>query len=159
MKTIKIIGLGNGFRGDDGVGNLIARQLLSHQSPAVSIIEGGLAGLNLLDEMKDTHKLILIDAVSSQSEVGTIHRFTFPLDSEKIRMLTWSTSSTSSHSFGLGEALTLAETLGVLPPHVVIYGIELGTIQAGEALSSSVADAVHRVVNRIALEELNLSHA
>lgn len=159
MKPIKIIGLGNGSRGDDGAGNLIARQLLPYQSPSVAIIERGLAGLSLLDEMKDTHKLIIIDAVSSQSEVGTIHRFTMPLDLKTIRRLTWSPTSTSSHDFGLGEALTLAETLDLLPPQVVIYGIELGTIKPGAALSSSVADAVHRVANQITLEELNLSHA
>ncbi|MGD9851161.1 MAG: hydrogenase maturation protease [Nitrospirales bacterium] len=159
MYGIKVIGLGNGFRGDDGVGNLVARQLLPYQSQAISISEGGLAGLNLLDEMKDTHKLILIDAVSSLSESGTIHRFTFPQDRQTFRAVVWSTSATSTHGFGLGEALTLADTLGVLPPQVVIYGIELGTVETGGPLSPKVADAIRSVTDRIALQELNFSHA
>lgn len=159
MYIIKVIGLGNGFRGDDAAGNLVARQLLPYQSQAISISEGGLAGLSLLDEMKDTQKLILIDAVSSQSKGGTIHRFTIPLDLGKIRTLAWSTSAASTHGFGLGEALTLADTLGVLPPDVVIYGIELGTVATGGPLSQSVANAMHQVAERIALEELSLSHA
>jgi hydrogenase maturation protease len=104
-------------------------------------------------------KLILIDAVSSQSDEGTITRFTVPQDLDKIARLAWSTSGSSTHDLGLQEALTLANTLGDLPPYVVIYGIELGTIQHGLELSPKVAEAVHTVVNRIANEELNLSHA
>jgi hydrogenase maturation protease len=159
MLNIKIIGLGNPFRRDDAVGNLVARQLLPYQGPSVSIIEGGVAGLNLLHEMEGMDKLILIDAVSSQSDEGTITRFTVPQDLDKIARLAWSTSGSSTHDLGLQEALTLANTLGDLPPYVVIYGIELGTIQHGLELSPKVAEAVHTVVNRIANEELNLSHA
>lgn len=159
MYVIKVIGLGNGFRGDDAVGNLIARELLPYQYPGVSIVEGGLSGLNLLEEMKNTHKVILIDAVFGQTGDGTIHRFTIPQDLETFRTFTWSTSAASSHGFGVGEALTLAETLGVLPPQVVIYGIELGTLATGVPLSPRVADAMHQVVRRIAQEELSCSHA
>ena len=159
MMNIKIIGLGNSFRGDDGVGNLVARQLFSHQSPSVSIIEGGVAGLNLLHEMEGTDKLILIDAVSSQSEEGTITRFTVPQDLDIIARLAWSTSGSSTHDLGLQEALTLANTLRALPPSVVIYGIELGRVDHGVELSPKVEEAVHTVVNRIAHEELNLFYA
>ena len=159
MKKIKIIGLGNPFRGDDAVGNLVARQLLPHQGPSVSIIEGGVAGLNLLHEMEGTDKLILIDAVSSQSEEGTITRFTVPQDLDTIGRLAWSPSGPSTHDWGLQEALTLANTMGDLPPYVVIYGIELGRVDHGFELSPKVAEAVLAVANRIVNEELNLSHA
>ena len=156
---IKIIGLGNPFRGDDAVGNLVARQLLPKQGPSLSIIEDGVAGLNLLHEMEDTDKLILIDAVSSQSDEGTITRFTIPQDLDKIGQLAWCTSGPSTHDLGLQEALTLANTLGDLPPYLVIYAIELGRVDHGFELSSKVAEAVHAVAKRIANEELNLSHA
>jgi hydrogenase maturation protease len=159
MMNIKIIGLGNSFRGDDAVGNVVARQLFPHQGPSVSIIEGGVAGLNLLHEMEGTDKLILIDAVSSQSEEGTITRFTVPQDLDIIARLAWSTSGSSTHDLGLQEALTLANTLRALPPSVVIYGIELGRVDHGVELSPKVEEAVHTVVNRIAHEELNLFYA
>jgi hydrogenase maturation protease len=159
MMKIKIIGLGNPFRGDDAVGNVVARKLFSHQSASVSIIEGGVSGLNLLHEMEGTDKLILIDALSSKSEEGTITRFTIPQDLDTIARLAWSTSGSSTHGLGLQEALTLANTLGDLPPYVVIYGIELGRVAHGFELSPKVAEAVLAVANRIANEELNLSHA
>jgi hydrogenase maturation protease len=151
---IKIIGLGNIFRGDDGVGNVVARQLLPYQGPSVSIMEGGLAGLNLLHEMEETDTLILIDAVHSQAEAGNIVRFTVPRDLDTIGQLTLGSSTSSTHAFGLGEALTLASTLGLLPKQVILYGIELGHIHPGESLSPQVSRAIPLVVSRIMNEEL-----
>ncbi len=154
MPTIKIIGLGNAFRADDAVGIVVARQLLPYKSPSVSIIEGELAGLTLLHEMEGMDKLILIDAISSQSEVGTLHRFAIPQDLDTIGQLAWNTSGSSTHGLGLGAALTLANTLGELPPYVVVYGIELATVKHGFELSPKVAKAIQTVVNRIVTEEL-----
>jgi len=109
--------------------------------------------------MEGIDTLILIDAVHSHSKAGTIFRFTLPQDLEKIEKLAWGTGASSTHSFGLAEALTLAHTLEVLPAHVVLFGIELGHIQKGHALSLPVSKAMTNVVNRIRLEELSLSHA
>ena len=159
MAKIKIIGLGNPFMGDDAVGILVARQLHAYSSTHVSILEGGLAGLNLLHDMEGADTLILIDAVHSHAKAGTIVRFTIPKDLEKIGNLSWGTSASSTHAFGLAEALTLAHTLKVLPAHVVIFGIELGHLQKGHALSPPASKAMTSVVNRIAVEELKLSHA
>ena len=159
MLVTKIIGLGNPFMGDDAVGVLVARQLHAYSSAHVSILEGGLTGLNLLHDMEGTDTLILIDAVHSQSEAGTIFRFTLPHDLEKVGKFAWGTSASSTHAFGLAEVLTLAHTLEVLPPHVVLYGIELGHIHKGQTLSPPVSRAITSVVNQIMLEELRLSHA
>ncbi len=159
MAKIKIIGLGNPFIGDDAVGVLVARKLRLYEQISVSILDGGLAGLNLLHDMEGTDTLILIDAVHSHSEAGTIFRFTIPQDLENIGKLAWGTSASSTHAFGLAEALTLAHTLEVLPAQVVLFGIELGQIQKGRAVSPTVSKAMKEVVNRITVEELSLSHA
>jgi len=159
MGNLKVIGLGNPFRGDDAVGNLVSRKLHPHETYAISVVECGLAGLNLLHEIEGVETAIIIDAVSSQSEEGTIHRFTIPQDLKQIHTLTWSTSTASTHAFGLGEALALAETLGVFPPHLVIYGIEIGNVEPGAPISPSVIKGIHTVVNRITTEEFPLAHA
>ena len=159
MAKMKIIGLGNSFMGDDAIGVLVARQLHAYSSAQVSILEGGLAGLNLLHDMEGAETLILIDAVHSHSKAGTIFRFTLPQDLEKIGKLAWGTSTSSTHAFGLAEALTLAHTLEVLPAHVILFGIELDHIQKGHALSPPVYKAMTSVVDRITLEDLCLSNA
>ncbi len=159
MAKIRIIGLGNPFMGDDAVGVLVARQLHTYAAAHILVLEGGLAGLNLLDEMEDIDTLVLIDAVHSHSPSGTIFRFTIPPDLEKIGKLAWGTSASSTHVFGLAEALTLAHTLEVLPAHVVLFGIELDHLQKGHVLSPTVFKAMTSVANRIVVEELSLSHA
>ena len=159
MAKMKIIGLGNPFMGDDAVGMLVARQLQPYSSAHVSILEDGSSGLSLLHDMEETDTLILIDAVHSHSKAGTIVRFTLPQDLEKIGKLAWGTSASSTHAFGLAEALTLAHTLEVLPAHVVLFGIELGHLQKGHGLSLPVSKAMTNVVNRITAEELSLSNA
>ncbi len=159
MANMKIIGLGNPFMGDDAVGMLVARELHTYASAHISVLEGGLAGLNLLDEMEDIDTLILIDAVHSHSKVGRILRFTIPQDLEEMGKLAWSTSASSTHAFGLAEALTLAETLQVLPQHVTLYGVELGHIQQGQALSPEVFLAIKALVKRLTFEEPSFSHA
>jgi hydrogenase maturation protease len=157
--VIKIIGLGNPFRGDDGVGNGVARRLRPYQGSSIFIIEGGLAGLNLLHEMEGTDRLILIDAMSGGTEEGTIVRLTLPQDFDEIGRLAWLTSDSSTHQIGLQEALTLADALGDLPHDVIIYGIELGSLAPGTALSPKVEAAMHTVADRIADRELRLSPA
>ena len=159
MTKLKIIGLGNPFWGDDAVGILVARQLRAYKQTSVSILEGGLAGLNLLHDMEGIDTQILIDAVHSHSKAGTIFRFTLPQDLEKIEKLAWGTGASSTHSFGLAEALTLAHTLEVLPAYTILYGIELGHIQKGQTLSPKVSLAMKKLVKRITVEELSLSHA
>ena len=159
MSTIKLIGLGNPFLGDDAVGVLIARHLQSCNLNSVFIMDGGLVGLKLLHEMEGTNTLILIDAVHSQSEVGTVFRFTVPHDLQEIANFAWSTSSSSTHDFGLAEALTLAHTLKMLPSQTIVYGIEIGHIQKGQALSSKVKESTQKLIHRIVDEELSIPHA
>ena len=155
MTATKIIGLGNSLAGDDAVGNIVARQLLPYQSPSIFILEGGLAGLNLLHEMEETERLLLIDSVYSRSDPGTIVRLTIPRDLTAIGNLTWGSSSPSTHAFGVGEALTLANALELLPKQVILYGIELGHIQPGESMSPQVSQSIQSVVLRIVTEDLN----
>ena len=159
LSPIKIIGLGNIVRGDDAIGYLVLQELQRNDQFPLSLVNGGIAGLNLLYELEGMDAVILIDAVSSQSEAGTIHRLTIPQDWGKIRQWTWSSSVTSTHAFGLGEALTLAETLGILPPQTVIYGIELGTVTIGNSMSPGVEESIQTVATQIIDEAGPFSHA
>jgi hydrogenase maturation protease len=58
----------------------------------------------------------------------------------------------SSHALGISEALELARVMGVLPPRVILYGIEAGNTEAGRSLSPPVAKALDEVVGRVVQE-------
>ncbi len=149
MNSIRVIGIGNAWAGDDTVGIAVTRHLKTQNLKGVDIIEAGLIGLNVLDLMDGAEHVILIDAVQSDQSPGTIHRLEIPGDLQFVMKVSWGSSTASTHSFGLGEALALGNTLGKLPPKLTIYGVELDQVTQGESLSPPVAQTITRVATHI----------
>ena len=50
---------------------------------------------------------------------------------------------TSTHAFGVAEAIELARALRQLPSSLVVYGVEGTTFEPGMCLSTAVAERVH----------------
>jgi len=70
MPTL-IIGLGNEFAGDDGIGIRVARVLVeSHLSPDIDVIVRPSLGFGLLDAMETSERIVLVDAMSMGGEAG-----------------------------------------------------------------------------------------
>jgi hydrogenase maturation protease len=129
-----VIGLGNGVRGDDAAGLLVARALGGVE------LEGDPSALvELLDGVPSA---TVVDAVSSGAAPGTVHRF----DASDEALPASLRGSTSTHAVGLAEAIELARALGRLPPRVIVYGIEGRAFTAGDGVSAAVAMAVDRVI-------------
>lgn len=151
--TIRIIGLGNELRGDDAVGLMAARRIRQEVGDRAEVIEAEMAGVGLIDLMQGARVAILIDAARSGQSPGTIHRLDASAGPIALLMFPH-----SSHALGISEALELARALGVLPPRVIVYGIEAGNMEAGKVLSSPVAKALDEVVERV-LQECEACHA
>lgn len=146
---VVVIGVGNTYRRDDGVGVWAVRQLRGRLLNAdVTVLEQSGEGGALLDAWRGAAVVILVDAVASGAPVGTIHRLdatqqTFPLGFFHY----------STHAFSLAEAVELARALGELPPRCVVYGIEGGDFAMGEGLSAAVERSARKVLVRI-MDEL-----
>ena len=139
-----IIGLGNQYRRDDAVGLTVARYLKEQVPKHVRVLEASSEGASLMESWKDADAVILIDAVHSGAEPGTLHRLdahTQPMPSEF--------SHCSTHAFSAAEAIELARALGQLPPRLVVYGVEGKTFESGLGLSLEVEKAVQKVVEHV----------
>ncbi len=145
--NIRIIGLGNEWRGDDAAGLVAARRLRERIGKGVQIIEAHQAGTDLLDLMEGALVVLLIDAVSSGKTPGTIRR----LDAST-GPIAWNRTCRSTHGVGVAETIELGRTLGQLPERVIIYGIEVAETGWGPSLSQPVEEAVGHVVERIMQE-------
>jgi hydrogenase maturation protease len=133
---MKVIGLGNEWRTDDGAGLEVARLLGGAQLPGEPI---------RLLEVLEPSAVVLVDAVSSGAPPGTVHRFEpngTPLPTELF-------GASSTHALGLAEALELARSLDRLPEHVVVLGIEGASFDFGKGLTPEVAASVDRVVEEL----------
>jgi hydrogenase maturation protease len=146
--SILVLGLGNDYRCDDAVGLVVARRIKRLDLKDTIVSEESGEGANLIEVWKSAPTVIVVDAVSSGSRPGTIHRFV--ADNQRIpsRFFHY-----SSHSFGLAEAIELERSLQQRPPHLVVYGIEGGKFEAGIGLSSEVERAAEQVVDRIRQED------
>src|SRR5512147_954276 len=129
-----IIGVGNLLLKDEGVGVHAVRELRQKALPAgVEVLDGGVAGIGLLDFFPGAQKLVLIDAADMNLAPGTVVRFT----PEEIRSLPGGPKF-SAHDVGLLEVLELASALGQSPPEVVVIGVQPGEISWGTDLTPEV---------------------
>ncbi len=154
---ICIIGLGNLFRGDDAAGILAVRRLRSlidKEWKRVECHEAESGGPELLDMMKYADTVILIDAARSGRKVGTIHELNVSNDSIRLTIFPHST-----HALNLVETIELGRVLGRLPPHVIIYGVEVGVVPTTREVSPEVSHAVEKVVEAIIQQLETVCHA
>ncbi|MCR4321832.1 MAG: hydrogenase maturation protease [Candidatus Brocadiaceae bacterium] len=150
--SILIIGIGNQYRGDDGVGLRIAQDIKKKSPDHVNVIEQSGDGISLMDSWKDSDAVILIDAVHSGAQPGTIHRFDVHTQTIPTKFFHYST-----HAFGVAEAIELARALKQLPQNLIVYGIEGKCFEAGIGLSLEVEKAVEEVMIRVKQNILNCS--
>jgi len=147
MTNTLVIGLGSDLRGDDSVGLVIARRLHGLDQPGTKVIEHLGDGLSLITVWQDADVVIVVDAAKSGAAPGTIHRFDALLAPLQIQL-----SNTTSHAFGLEEAIELARQLNQLPRSLVIYGIEGESFDLGTELSAEVKQAAEEVVTQLLQE-------
>lgn len=150
MKKTLILGCGNIFASDDGVGVRVAERLALKALPAgVEIIKGETAGLFLLDLIRGAEKIIIIDAILGDMEVGTVTRLTE-------EDLLWNKDALrSTHHLGICEALNLGRITepGSFPEEVVIVGIQIQEQkELGFGLSPAVEAAVEEAVAAVERE-------
>jgi hydrogenase maturation protease len=140
-----VIGVGNEWRRDDAAGLVVARRLRESSLRAVRVIEHEGEPLDLIEEWSGAAAAIVLDAVSSGAEPGTIHR----LDALAAK-LTAQLFHGSTHALGVAEAVELARALERLPRRLLFLGIEGSRFDAGAGLSPEVERAADRLVDELA---------
>jgi hydrogenase maturation protease len=135
--AIRVIGVGNAFGSDDAAGLAVARALTGRLRPGVSALEHEGDPSGLLDAWAGAELVVLVDATASGAKPGTVH----VLDASE-RPLPAGLGGTSTHAFGVAQAIELARALGRLPPRVVVVGIEGERFTAGTTPTPAVAAAV-----------------
>jgi len=139
-----VIGIGNAWRNDDGAGLAVARLLDAMLLDGVDVLEREGEPTSLIDAWEGAAAVWLVDAVSSGAQAGSVHRHDASAEALPARLY-----DTSTHHFGLAEAVELARALGRLPEHVVVFGIEGASFDTGETLSPEVQAAAARVAEAI----------
>jgi hydrogenase maturation protease len=134
---VKVIGCGHPDRGDDAAGVLVARRLR----------EWGIETRDataLLEAWAPDDVVIVVDATVTGERPGTVRVW----DGKELPASM--PCRTSTHGFGVAEAIGLAKALDRLPKRLQVYGIEGKRFALGDGVSPEVAGAVEVVAARIA---------
>ena len=149
---VVVVGAGNRFRRDDGVG-AAALELLDGRLPAgVDALESDGEATRMIDAWEGADVAVVVEAVRQGAAPGTVIRLLVDgeLDAPGTR-----DSASGSHDLGFGAAIALGRALGRLPRRLVIVGVEPGDLGHGEGLSpavqASLADVVATVLDEVSV--------
>lgn len=143
---IRIVGVGSA-NGDDALGWQVVEQLQSDGDllDGVECYEVA-GGQRLLEVLDGCGSLILVDALQGSGAIGSMHRFEWPdRRFESLR-------PGSTHDMRPAQALGLAAALSLLPPRVVVYGIEMDEVETPAEMSEAVSSAIPELARQIAEE-------
>ena len=143
MKRL-LIGIGNPFRRDDGVGIHIVEKMRTLLPQGIDVLTQSGEGATLMQSWLDADQIVVVDAVRSQSTPGKIHEInaaTHRVPSEFFHY--------SSHAFGVAEAIELSRVLNQLPRRVDVIGIEGKDFSEGIGLTAEVDAAAEQAIAKI----------
>ena len=140
-----VIGIGNEFRRDDGVGPAVADELAKHNVPGVRVMTAiGEPGA-ILDAWAGVPVAVVVDAATGNGVTpGRIRRWT-PGDEAEPAVV-------SSHALGLPQTYALGQALGQIPEKLVVLTVDVADVSHGVMLTPAVAAAVLVVVEAVLAE-------
>jgi len=140
-----VIGIGNDFRRDDGVGLAVAEQIAERNLPGVRVVSGISEPAALLDAWSGAVRVVVVDAATgADTAPGRIQRWTGrELEIPPV---------VSSHALGLAQSCALGNALARMPEELVVFTVDVADTNHGIGLTPAVAAAVPRLVDLIAAE-------
>jgi hydrogenase maturation protease len=167
--TALVIGIGNEYRGDDGVGLIVADKVkeLGLSGVDVRLLDGD--GTELLSTWQRSQVVVVVDAAHSCQVAADIPSEDAPSPAESYpasgaihrieahrEPVPQFLATCSSHSFGLQQAIELGRILGQLPPRLIVLAIEGEEFAPGSSrLSIGVQAAIQPAVEAV-LRELHI---
>jgi hydrogenase maturation protease len=134
-----VIGVGNEFRRDDGVGREVLSLLRSAVPESVSLVPSDGEPAALIEAWNGADLAVVVDALRPESgrpRPGRTRRIVIEQAGPR------PPATVSSHGLGLAEAIGLAQAVGRMPPRLIVHAVEVGDCGYGIGLSPAVAAAV-----------------
>ncbi|NJC72453.1 hydrogenase maturation protease [Planosporangium thailandense] len=138
-----VIGVGNSYRRDDGVGPYVVERLRERGVPDEVLAVSDGETTELIDLWDGEDLAVVVDAVrAAPTHPGRIHHLAVAdPPAERCR---------AAHGLDLGEAVELARVLGRLPRRLALYTVEATDIDYGVGLTPAVIEAAGRLTDEIA---------
>lgn len=151
-----ILGVGCILYSDEGFGIHVVQKLQENYEfdENVSLVDGGVLGLNLLGIISEADYLIVVDAIRNNGNPGDIYRLAGDDIPARVR------AKNSLHQVDFIEALAMCQALDKIPETVII-GIEPKDIETlCIDLTDVAAAAVDKIIEKVLqeLDHINISY-
>ena len=149
---IKIIGFGNVYMGDDGIGIRVIEKIKEQGIFAdygnVEVIDGGTSGVDLIFFLQQADKVIIIDAVDAGQGIGEIVTFNIgEIEDFGNKVI----KSFSFHDINLKEVFELIRALKI-EKDLKIIGINPKEVYYGEKLSPQIENKIPQIISMVKKE-------
>jgi hydrogenase maturation protease len=143
-----VIGLGNPFVTDEGIGiRLVTELAKQYDCAGVDVFELGTASFRIIHLIRDRKKVVIVDCAVMGASPGHIRRFTFQ-QAKSIKNI----KHHSLHEGDLFEIIELAAGEGHPLPEIVFFGVEPVRMELGEGLSPLLEKNIPAYLEKIAAE-------
>jgi hydrogenase maturation protease len=141
---VVVIGVGNEFRRDDGIGPAVLARLPGQAAESVQLVLSDGDPARLIEAWTGASLAVVVDAVRADPPVpGRLHRMVVdPAGPARIQPV-------SSHGLGLGEAIGLARALARMPGRLIIHAVEAADLGQGVGLTPAVAAAADALTSAV----------
>ncbi len=153
-----LIGIGNSYRCDDGIGPALVTAIEPVCPAGVTLTVSDGEPSQLLDAWSGAPLAVLVDAVLCDAPVpGRIHRTVLATAPAEPPAASTRTGAASTHGLGIPDAIRLARALDRAPQRLVVLAVEAASIDFGTDLSPPVA-ACLPALTAMVLAELSTAH-
>lgn len=163
LPPILVVGVGNEWRGDDGVGIHVARALQGHPDLHarcdIRLCPGDLT--TLVDWARDYPHVLVIDALAPGAPPSSSDAAPPPacLRIDALRQPLPAPAPRSTHAFGLTQAIALLAALDRLPQTLWLYAVPTLRCDHGPELSPALAAALPQIAAAVARDLQTLAPA
>jgi len=133
---VVVIGVGNEFRRDDGIGPEVVSRLRGQAPDGVRLLVSDGDPTRMIEAWTGASLAVVVDAVLADAPTpGRLHRIVTDRAAGK------DVHPVSSHGLGLGESIALARALDRMPERLIVHAVEAADVRYGTDLTPAVAAA------------------
>jgi hydrogenase maturation protease len=151
-REVLVLGIGNMLWADEGFGVRAVESLnaaVEYPTPDVLLLDGGTLGLNLLEYVEASRRVLVFDAIDFGLPPGTLKVLR---DAEVPH---WGARKMSPHQNGFNDILALAQLHGRTPDTITAIGVQPVTLEdfggsLTEPVRARLAEAVELAARQLA---------
>ncbi len=150
--SLLVVGLGNILLKDEGVGVHVVNSLRSRPLPAgVELMDGATMGVDLLDDILGSDKVIIVDSAQMGLSAGEHRTFGISEIDNTAEFPNY-----SLHDLTFAETIALGGIISKLPP-ILIIGIQPESIEPGDELTANLTKNFNVYVDHVYETILNFN--